>query len=209
MPEITNINQLDFSKSYTYADYLTWSFQERVELILGKIIRMSPAPGSKHQQISIALGSAIYNFLKRKSCKVFTAPFDVILPVTPGLANTVVQPDISVVCDLTKITDKGCNGAPDLVVEVVSKSSVARDLHEKYRLYEKAAIAEYWIVQPEDRTLVIFLLDAQGKYQPSKPLTKGDVAKCSVLPGLEIDLNELFVDLVEEPETDYHAANRI
>lgn len=206
---ITDINQLDLSKRYTYADYLTWSFQDRVELILGKIFKMSPAPTSKHQQILVALSSAVYNFLKGKSCRVFPAPFDVILPITPGVANTVVQPDISVICDLSKITKEGCNGAPDLIVEVISKSSVTRDLHEKYQLYEQAGVKEYWIVHPQDKTLVIFLLDANLKYQASKPLTKGDFAKSKVLSGLEIDLNELFMDLVEEPEVDYHAGNRL
>lgn len=200
---ITDINQLEFSKSYTYADYLTWEFQERIELIVGKIFRMSPAPTSQHQHISVVLSSSMYNFAKGKPWKVFTAPFDVILPVTPGISNTVVQPDITVVCDPSKITERGCNGTPDLIVEVVSKSSVTRDLHEKYGVYEQAGVKEYWIVHPMDRSLVIFILDEKGKYQPSKPLTKGDIAASQVLPGLAIDLNELFVDVVEEKEEEY------
>ncbi len=203
MEIITDINQIDLTKSYTYADYLNWKFQERIELIFGKIFKMSPAPTSQHQHISVAMSSTIYNYLKGKPCRVFTAPFDVILPVTPGISNTVVQPDITVVCNPSKITEHGCNGAPDLVVEVVSKSSVTRDLHEKYGVYEQAGVREYWIVHPQDRSLIIFFLNDKGKYQPSKPLTKGDMAASRVLPGLTIDLHELFTDVVEEPEEEY------
>lgn len=200
---ITDINQLDSSKSYTYADYLTWSFPDRVELILGKIFKMSPAPTSRHQYVISVIQGNIFNFLKGKSCKVFPAPFDVILPVTPGIKNTVVQPDVSVICDLSKITAKGCEGAPDLVVEVVSKSSIARDLHEKYGIYEQAGVKEYWIIYPNEKSLIIFQLNDHGKYEPSKPLTKGDVVRSRVLVGLSIDLNELFEDIVNEPEEEY------
>jgi Uma2 family endonuclease len=201
--EITDINQLDFSKNYTYADYLTWRFQERIELIFGKIFRMSLAPSSKHQHASIVIGSAIYNYLKGKPCRVFPAPFDVILPLQ-NVKNNVVQPDVTVICNPAIITDKGCDGVPDLVVEIVSKSSVTRDLHEKYKLYELCGVREYWVVHPQDKTLIIFILSSAGVYQPSKPLTKGDIATSSILPGLEIDLNELFIDLVEEPEEGYY-----
>ena len=200
---ITDINQIDLAKSYTYADYLTWKFQERIELIFGKIFKMSPAPTSLHQHISVVLSSSMYNFAKGKRCRVCMAPFDVIRPVAPGISNTVVQPDITVVCDPSKITELGCNGTPDLIVEVVSKSSITRDLHEKFGVYEQVGVKEYWIVHPIDRSLIIFVLDDTGKYQPSKPLTKGDIATSQVLPGLTIDLNELFVDVVEEQQAEY------
>jgi Uma2 family endonuclease len=199
MKLITDIRQLDITKSYTYADYLTWQFNDRVELIMGKIFNMSPAPSSQHQHITVAISSSIYQFLRNKPCKVFSAPFDVLLPDSSGVKNTVVQPDITVVCDPSKITKEGCNGAPDLVVEVISKSSVKKDLHEKYGIYEKVGVKEYWIVQPNDRSLIIFRLDESGHYLPSKPITKGDKATSTVLPGLEIDMDELFVDVVEEP----------
>ena len=202
MKPITDINQLDVTKSYTYADYLTWQFQDRVELILGKIFRMSPAPTSKHQYAVSVLHGTIFQYLKGKPCLVFPAPFDVILPIHE-VKNNVVQPDVTVVCDSSKITNQGCVGTPDLVVEVVSKSSVTRDLHEKYKLYETAGVREYWIVHPHDKTLVIFVLGGDGVYQPSKPLTRGDKATSHVLPGLVINLDELFVDVVEEPEESY------
>jgi Uma2 family endonuclease len=208
MKPITDFQQLDLTKSYTYSDYLCWQFQERVELILGKIFKMSPAPTSRHQYTISILTTSLFQFLKGKPCKVFPAPFDVILPVNAGVKDTVLQPDITVVCDPRKITEQGCMGAPDLVVEIVSKSSVTRDLHEKYEVYEMAGVREYWIVHPHDKTLVVFVLDGNGKYQPTKPLTRGDLATSSVLPGFVLDLNDLFVDMLEEPEVEYLAAER-
>lgn len=205
MEIITDIKQLDLNKSYTYADYLTWKFMERVELILGKIFLMSPAPTSKHQYISGLMSAEFVTFLKRTSCRVFSAPFDVTLPIKNknGEPNTVIQPDICVICDHEKITEKGCVGAPDLIVEIVSGSSVKRDLHEKYNIYEQSGVKEYWIVHPNDKSLSIFLLNEQGKYVTSRPLTYGDKVASKVLPGMEIDLNEVFQDVVKEPEEGY------
>lgn len=203
MKPITDIGQLDLTKSYTYADYLTWQFTDRVELIMGKIFKMSPAPSSSYQHAVSVIHGTIFQFLKGKPCKVFPAPFDVSLPDASGVSQTVVQPDITVICDPSMITEQGCNGAPDMVVEVISKSSVKKDLHEKYGIYEKAGVKEYWIVQPEDRTLIIFTLTEAGHYQPSKLLTKGDIATSRVLSGLKIDLDELFIDVVSEPQELY------
>ena len=205
MEFITDINQLDLNKQYTYSDYLTWRFNERVELMLGKIFKMSSAPPSQHQFISATLIIEIGSFLKKKDCKVFSAPFDVRLPITNknGEPNTVVQPDLCVICDSAKIVKKGCDGAPELVVEIISESTVQRDLHEKYELYEKSGVKEYWIVHPNDKTLSVFLLDDNGKYVPTKPLTYGDMVGSSVLKGFELDLNEVFQDIVEEPEEGY------
>jgi len=202
---ITDINQLDLSKSYTYADYLTWQFQERVELIMGKIFKMSPAPSPKHQYISSLVNADFVIYLKGKHCKSFAAPFDVYLPVknSKGESNTVVQPDICIVCNDKIITEKGCEGVPDLIVEIVSKTSVTRDLHEKYDLYEQCGVKEYWIINPNDKSLNIFVLDAKGKYQVSKPMTYGDRVKSKLFPGLDIDLNDIFQDVVKESEEGY------
>lgn len=199
------------SKAYTYADYLTWRFKERVELILGKIFRMSPAPSSQHQKIVGVITNYLFTFLKGKSCHAFPAPFDVILPLGESgkRSGTVVQPDITVVCDKTKIKPHGCEGVPDLVVEIVSKFSVTRDLHEKYFVYELAGVKEYWVVNPNDHSLNIFLLDENGQFQPTKPLTRGDVAKSRVLPGFELLLDDLFSDVVEEPLEYYTSAHRL
>lgn len=208
MKPITDFQQLDLTKSYTYADYLTWQFQERVELILGKIFMMSPAPGSRHQHIVSVLNSTMFSYLKGRPCRVFPSPFDVILQLD-GDSNTVIQPDVTVVCDQSKLTEKGCIGAPDLVVEVLSKSSVSKDLHEKYNICEQAGVKEYWVVHPTEKTLIVFYLNEEGKYVPTKPLTTGDVVQSKVLPGLSIDLNEVFEDIVKEPEEDYSTYNRI
>ena len=200
---ITDIGQLDLSKQYTYADYLTWSLKDRIELIMGTIFRMSPAPSSEHQLIVSALHGNIYPHLKHSGCRVFPAPFDVVLPSPSGKLDTVVQPDITVTCDLSKITNKGCMGAPDLVIEVVSKGSIKKDLHEKFALYERSGVREYWLVLPAERSLIIFTLDAKGAYQPAKPLTRGDKVVSQVLAGFEIQVDDIFPDLVEEPEEGY------
>ena len=203
---ITNFDQLDLNKRYSYADYLTWRFKERVELILGKVFRMSPAPSSSHQGVSALILGSFLNYLKGKPCKVFHAPFDVRLPKNvPSLdadVETVVQPDICVICDLAKIDEKGCSGAPDLVVEIVSKSSVQRDLQDKYALYESAGVKEYWIVYPIEKSLSVFLLD-NGNYVSSRPLTIGDRVRSQVLPDIDLDLGEIFQDIVQEPKEDY------
>jgi Uma2 family endonuclease len=130
------------------------------------------------------------------------------LPSPSGITDTVVQPDITVICDPSKIAEQGCTDAPDLVVEVVSKSSIRKDLHEKYFLYEKSGIKEYWIVYPAERSLTIFTLTEKGVYLASKPLTRGDRVVSTVIPGLLIDLDEIFPDTVEEPEEGYGSAVR-
>ena len=203
MHTITDFHQLDPSRRYTYADYLTWQLKDRIELIMGRIFRMSPAPSAGHQQVVSALHGNIYAHVKHTECKVFPAPFDVVLPSPSGMADTVVQPDVTVICDPSKITDKGCMGPPDLVVEVTSPGSVRKDLHEKYALYERCGVREYWLVLPAERSVIIFTLDEQGKYRPAKPLTRGDRITSTVLPGLIIDMDEVFRDLVEEPEEGY------
>jgi Uma2 family endonuclease len=208
MKYLTDIHQLDLNRSYTYAEYLTWQFRERIELILGKIFTMSPAPSSWHQHAVSVLHGNLFQFLKGRPCRVFPAPFDVVLLTAEGIPNTVVQPDVTVVCDLTKITEQGCYGTPDLIVEVISKSSVYKDLHEKYSVYEQAGVNEYWIVHPHDRTLIIFSL-YEGRYKPSKPLTRGDIATSQVLAGFEVALDDLFIDLVAEPEEGYVGLTRV
>lgn len=124
MPTITDIHQLDQSRRYTYADYLTWQLKDRIELIMGKIFRMSPAPSSAHQHVVSAIHGNIYQHVRHQTCKVFPAPFDVVLPMPSGSVDTVVQPDVTVICDASKITGRGCMGPPDLVVEVASPDSV-------------------------------------------------------------------------------------
>lgn len=135
-------SDLDLSKTYTYADYLKWQFDERLELIKGKIFKMSPAPSSNHQDIAIKVSSELYYHLKGKSCKVFAAPFDVRLSIkiNDEQVVNVVQPDICVICDLSKIDARGCIGAPDIIVEILSPGNNTKELQNKYEVYEEAGV---------------------------------------------------------------------
>ncbi|TAF77695.1 MAG: Uma2 family endonuclease [Bacteroidetes bacterium] len=156
--KITQLSQLDLTKSYTIGDYLSWQFDEMVELIKGKIYNMSPAPRSKHQAISGNVYSEIYTLLKRKKCKVFHAPFDVYLKGMESDKDTVVQPDICIICDKSKIGEFGCIGAPDMIIEILSPSSMKRDLDYKFHLYEENGVKEYWIISPEYKQISIYIL---------------------------------------------------
>lgn len=189
------LSDLDFSKTYTYADYFKWQFDERLELIKGKIFTMSPAPNRSHQEISLAITLKIGNYLKGKPCKVYAAPFDVRLPRSSKEDNaifTVVQPDICVVCDLSKLDDRGCIGAPDIVVEILSPGNNKKELRNKYEVYEEAGVKEYWIIHPSERTFLKYTLDNKGLFQPSRLLIAGDELTSNVLPGFSMDINEIF-----------------
>ncbi|MEM9821548.1 MAG: Uma2 family endonuclease [Bacteroidota bacterium] len=196
---ITSIDQLDFSKKYTYADYLTWQFDEMVELIHGKIVRISPAPNRRHQEISTNLHGPVWSHLRNQPCQMFHAPFDVRLPLpeaqqTPDKVNTVVQPDLCVICDTTKLDQRGCNGAPDWIIEILSESTAHKDLNEKFDLYEHAGVREYWIVHPNDQTVLVYLPNEQGQYQlrRQKPFSKEEKISVGSFEGFEIDLGEVF-----------------
>jgi len=193
---ITNIDQLDFTKQYTYADYLTWRFDERVELIRGWINRMSPAPLVRHQIISMALSNEVYVYLKGKQCKVFAAPFDVRLTnKRKSLPNksitSVVQPDLSIICDLDKLDEKGCIGAPDWVIEILSPGNSRKEMKEKFSLYEENGVKEYWIVDPEHLMVQVFdLID--DKFAWRSNYVKEDLIPVGIFEGFSIDTNPLF-----------------
>ena len=199
---ITSIDQLDLNKRYTYADYLTWQLDEMVELIKGKVFRMSPAPNRLHQQVSSNLLKSIFSHLGNASCQVFHAPFDVRLPLPPNQQkeekiNTVVQPDICVVCDLSKLDHRGCNGAPDWIIEILSPATLKKDLTEKYEIYQHAGVQEYWIVHPADGTVIPYRLDEQGVYQliRNTPFGKGEKIESGIFEHFEMDLEEVFPNL--------------
>lgn len=150
---------------YTYADYLSWPENESWELIDGVPVDMSPAPGRKHQKILGEMYRQVSNFLVGKTCDVYPAPFDVRFGregETDEHIKTVLQPDISVICDLSKLDDNGCLGAPDLVIEIVSPATVRKDMREKFAIYEKYGVKEYWIVHPVDQTVMIFPLEVMA-----------------------------------------------
>lgn len=195
--EIMQLSDLDLSKTYTYADYLQWKFEERIELIKGKIFKMSPAPSSFHQEIAVEITRVFANYLKGKMCKVYPAPFDVRL-TKKSLMNedviTVVQPDICVVCDRRKIDKAGCIGTPDIVVEILSPGNNKTELQNKYDVYEENGVQEYWIVSPQDKTFFKYILNQDGVYFPSKLLTTGSEVTTPVLPCFVMSLEEVFKD---------------
>ncbi|TVP50372.1 MAG: Uma2 family endonuclease [Mongoliibacter sp.] len=184
--------------SYTYADYLTWEIDHMVELIKGKVFRQAAAaPRRIHQEISGRIFFKLYLNLEKKKCKVFSAPFDVRLPVKSKKhkdINTVVQPDICVVCDPEKLDELGCVGAPDLIMEILSPSNNKKELQNKYEVYEESGVKEYWIIHPYEKTLLIYSL-VNGKYIPSRLFTLGDHVASSCIKGFVLDLEELFEGL--------------
>jgi Uma2 family endonuclease len=192
---VTQFSDLDPEGHYTYADYLLWQFQERVELIKGRVFKMSPAPNTSHQTISVNLSRELFVFFHRKSCRAFAAPFDVRLPVKDkkGRQSTVVQPDICVICDESKLDEQGCNGAPDWVIEILSPGNSRMEMREKFRVYEEAGVREYWIVNPTGRNVLQYVLNEAGKYSGLAPATEEDQLRPYIFPDLVIDLKEVFV----------------
>lgn len=180
---------------YTFADCLTWSEDERIEIINGKAFLMA-APSSTHQEILMEISRQLANYLDGKSCRVYPAPFDVRIfekdGDLPENVDTVVEPDISVICDKSKIDSRGCKGAPDLIVEILSPSSLRIDRLIKLRLYQQAGVREYWIADPENRTIQVFLLDNKGILRPHEDYGRNDVAKVNVLEGCFIELSKVF-----------------
>ena len=196
-PPIKTLNEVDFSATYSYADYMRFEFEERLELIKGYIFKMSPAPSRIHQKISGRIYVPIYNALNGHKCEVYAAPFDVRLAKKTQDDKevfTVVQPDIVVVCDPTKLDKRGCIGAPDIVVEILSPGNNKKELINKYEVYEEAGVKEYWIVSPSEKTFFRYILDDNGKFQPTKLLTEGEEVTTTIIPGFKLILDEVFQD---------------
>lgn len=181
---------------YCYADYLQWPDHQRWELINGVPYLMTPAPGRRHQEILGNIFGQIWSFLRSaSSCRVFMAPFDVRLPVRgqkEADIDNVVQPDLVVVCDQSKLDEKGCLGTPDIVVEIISLSTARKDLGLKFDLYESCGVLEYWVVFPQERAIQVYKLNADGKYEPVGDYGSDSVLTTEILPGLEINLAEVF-----------------
>lgn len=194
MESVVNEPNLTYG-NYSYADYLKWTIQERFELIKGKVFKMSPAPSTAHQRASSELTYIFKSFLKGKKCEVFIAPFDVRFPKTSNENEqifTVLQPDLCVVCDPSKIDDKGCIGAPDIVVEILSPGNNRKELDNKFHVYEEAGVKEYWLIHPLEKTFFRYIIDDKGNYQPQRLLTMGDIVTTNVLPGFELVLEDVF-----------------
>ncbi|MBU1487810.1 Uma2 family endonuclease [bacterium] len=179
---------------FTYGDYLKWPDEERWELIDGVAYDMSPAPSRWHQEVLGNIFARFHNYLKDKPCQVYVAPFDVRLPEFDEAneeIETVVQPDITVVCDKDKLDDRGCRGAPDMLIEILSPYTAKKDLVTKHRLYERHKVKEYWIFDPATDEVVVFKLKGD-KYSEPKEYKKEDKVKVDILPDLEIDLSAIF-----------------
>lgn len=195
---ITQLDQLDPLGFYSYADYLKWQFEERVELFKGKLFPMA-APNRLHQRYSSRLSLSIGNYLQGKSCELYVAPFDVRLPDRKrkprfdGDIYTVVQPDLCVICDPSKLDDRGCLGAPDLIIEILSPGNTKKEMDNKFRLYEEAGVQEYWVVEPADKFVLIYVL-RDGEYVGLRPATEEYPINTTVLLGLTIDLSAIFAE---------------
>lgn len=186
-------------RRYTYRDYLGWPEDERWELIGGVAYNMLAAPNRRHQAIVGLFFRRLGNFLEGRPCKAYVAPFDILLPEAGEAedeeVSNVVEPDIAVFCDLAKLTKYGARGAPDLVVEVLSPSTHLKDLREKFDLYERMGVREYWIVDPAGEWINRFVRGAAGRFGEAElrdPLFNRGPLASEILAGFSIDPAEIF-----------------
>jgi Uma2 family endonuclease len=194
--KITELSQVcDSTVEYTYDDYYDWLFTERVELIFGKVLPMA-APNRLHQTVIRNLNTIFGIFFQSKSCEYYPAPFDVRLPVgiKKGKYTTVVQPDLSVFCDSEKLDKRGAQGAPDLVVEILSPGNSRRDMKDKFEVYELAGVREYWIFHPIDSFVLPFLLNEEGKFVGLPAVHSPDTLISRIFPELFFSLGGIFPD---------------
>ncbi|TAH22464.1 MAG: Uma2 family endonuclease [Cytophagales bacterium] len=200
MNYIKDISLLDPNGTYSYTDYLLWQFEEKIELLKGKIFKMSPAPNLKHQRISWQMGLILGVFFKKKPCSVFSAPFDVRLydskksEKASKEIHTVVQPDLCIICDKAKLDEQGCVGAPDLIVEILSKGNTEKEMKIKYELYEESGVLEYWVIYPYEENLLRFVLNEKQKYELKQIYTTNDVVTTPLFPELCVNLEEVFTE---------------
>lgn len=179
---------------YTYAEYLKWSKDERWELLGGTAYNIA-APSRRHQEVSGELFYQIRSYLTDNPCKIYSAPFDVRFREPEEEDEqiwNVVQPDLTVVCDESKLDDKGCLGAPELIIEIISPTSISLDYVKKFALYEKYRVKEYWIVHPIDNTVMVFSLEQDYQYGKPSIFTEESQLRSRVIAGLTIDLKRVF-----------------
>lgn len=186
------------SERFTFGAYCTWPEGERWELIDGVPCAMSPpAPDWPHQSLVMTIAAAIHSHLKGRPCRVLPSPLDVLLPKAneaDDLVDTVVQPDVVVLCDQSKLTHHGVRGAPEWVIEVLSPSTAGRDQREKRELYERHGVAEYWIVSPTERLVWVYRLET-GAYGKPAIYDEGMTASPQAFPDLVIALTDIFADI--------------
>ncbi|MEO6548324.1 MAG: Uma2 family endonuclease [Ferruginibacter sp.] len=197
----TKVAEPESPLGFTYADYLTWDFKERIELIKGRIFKMAPAPTITHQKISGNIEAMFSNFLRNVPCKMFHAPIDVRLKgksfrkkkLRDDEITTVVQPDIIVVCDEEKLRDnRSVDGAPELVVEILSTGNTRTETKYKFELYEENGVLEYWVVYPEYQQIHVYLLNEKEAYGKPVIYEADEDISSVVLKGLLIATNDIF-----------------
>lgn len=183
---------------FSYADYLNWPEEEKWEIINGIPYAMSPAPSRIHQEISMKLTNEIYNYLKDKNCRVYSAPFDVRLfkgnKEDEDVIN-VVQPDITVICDDSKLDDRGAKGSPDLIIEIVSPASISLDYVKKLNLYDEFGVREYWIVNPMNKSVFVYRAMENENFGAPSIYNENDKIKVGIFKDLIIDLDYIFKTL--------------
>jgi Uma2 family endonuclease len=185
--------------TFTLEQWKAWPEDERWELIGGTAYCMSPAPRVSHQKIVIRLAHTLCTFLEGKPCTPLVAPVDLFLPEgVEGSEETVVQPDVMVVCDPEKIEEDGIHGAPDFVAEVLSESTAYKDLNEKKSLYERSGVREYWIVNPGSGS--VFRYELKGRrYGPVSEVPRGTAVNSSALPGFAWRMPQAGKNAAYEP----------
>jgi len=200
--------QKESARLFCYEDYLSWPEDERWEIINGVAYNMTPAPSLQHLEISRELIISIGTFLKDKPCKLFSAPFDVRFSSQPVFTDTsdnviftVVQPDIVVVCDYKKLDKRGCLGAPDLIIEILSRESASRDMKTKLSLYEQNGVKEYWIISPFEQVIWLYNLTEQGNYNRPLIFSDNDLIQSTVLKGLSLNVNDIFSNSIINAST--------
>jgi len=198
---IHQVEEPDPAGTYTASDYLNWTFEGLVELIRGKIYKMSPTPNLKHQRIAGLLYEQLCPVFKGHPCGLWIAPTDVYL-VHPGedykKTHNIVEPDLFVVCDKSKLRSFGCVGAPDFIIEILSPSTSKKDIRFKRELYEEYGVKEYWMIQVTDRLVIVNRLE-DGKYVTQRPYTVGNILSPQQFPELRIDLEKLFKGVEDIP----------
>ncbi|EHQ89895.1 Uma2 family endonuclease [Desulfosporosinus youngiae] len=189
---------LESKEKYTYADYLTWPEGERWEIIDG-VPYMQAAPSWQHQAISGNIFGQFYEYLKGKSCQIFAAPFDLCIPEfnesDEKISNVISQPDIVVICDKSKLRKTGFFGVPELIIEIISPSTARTDKITKFNKYEKVGVKEYWIVEPEQKIVSVFLLQENNRYGRPNVFSEEDQITVSIFPDLAIDLKPVFTGI--------------
>jgi len=189
------------TETYTYADLLDWPEDARWELIDGVAYCMTLAPSRQHQEILGELYLQFGIFLRNAPCRVYLAPFDVRLPKpheNAMTASTVVQPDLAVICERAQLDQRGAVGGPTLVIEILSPYTAKKDRHLKRRVYEQAGVREYWIISPGEKTVEVYHLQGPEQYDAGTIYQYNDHVPVSVLPGLTIDLQQVFIEEGED-----------